>query len=271
MLLTNGCSFVWGDELEGYEDKPPTHYPHTFTHQLANNLGVEYTNLAWCGNCNEKIFRDVITYLTTKEKPSHLVILWSDPLRKEQLLEVRDERLPQVPRQISMTQWHENRAEDLELSMSPTIARKWSRNEIYNKKLSFDRVPRVVDMAVSTFGTPLTHQLTMQATIQKLCDAMDIKVVQGTFHSLVRKQLNFCMERIKKHEHNCGGQVVQWRNWVLDTLAFIRPECQLGLVDGETLWDKQGDRPLKEHGHTDEQSHKEYAEYLTTVFEDVIK
>lgn len=271
MLLLNGCSFVWGDELEGYDNNPPTHHPHTFAHKLADKLGVEYVNLARCGNCNEKIFRDVMTYLTTEEKPSHLMVLWSDPIRKEQLLEVYDESEPNVPRQISMTQWHENRWQDLELSMSPTIARNFSRHEIYMEHTRFKRAKRVVDSYFSVFATPITHQLTMMLAIQKLADEMGIKVVQGVFHTLVRTQLKRFTNRVDRSKDTCGEQLVDWREWVSDTLGTIRPECQLGLVEGATLWDKQGDRPLKKEGHTDEQSHTEYAEYLFEVFKNDTK
>ena len=40
-LLTTGCSFVWGDELDGYDNNPPTHWDKTFTYKLADTLGLE--------------------------------------------------------------------------------------------------------------------------------------------------------------------------------------------------------------------------------------
>ena len=35
MILFNGCSFVWGDELPGYDDSPPSHIPLRFSTKLA--------------------------------------------------------------------------------------------------------------------------------------------------------------------------------------------------------------------------------------------
>ena len=43
MLLTAGCSFVWGDELDGFDQDPPTHQRLTFTH-LCGEIGVDYVN-----------------------------------------------------------------------------------------------------------------------------------------------------------------------------------------------------------------------------------
>ena len=84
MLLTNGCSFVWGDELDGYDDSPPTHEEYTFTYKLSEQLGIPYVNIAQCGSCNQKIFRDTTDYLRTcKELPTHIVILWSSWQREE--------------------------------------------------------------------------------------------------------------------------------------------------------------------------------------------
>ena len=65
MLVTNGCSFVWGDELDGFMEGEHNHL--TFTHRLAEKLGIEYRNISSCGNCNTKIFRD-----TRKAYPRHL-------------------------------------------------------------------------------------------------------------------------------------------------------------------------------------------------------
>ena len=53
MLLTAGCSFVWGDELEGFDQDPPTHWGLTFTSIVARKLGIDYENRGVCGACND--------------------------------------------------------------------------------------------------------------------------------------------------------------------------------------------------------------------------
>ena len=271
MLLLNGCSFVWGDELEGYENKPPTHWPHTFGHQLAEKLDIDYDNIAACGNCNQKIFRETVDYLTSsKDTPSHMMILWSDPIRKETLLEVKDSVETsefETPRNMSMTQWHENRIEDLLLSMSENVAVKHSNHMLYNNLINFELERRTVDIFLSTFCTGMTHQLSLMLGMQTLCDSMGIKLVQGVFHLNVRTELNKFLNRIDREARVTSSQVVDWRKWVLETLDKLRPECQVGLVgSSKTLIDFNKSRRLKQYGHPDEQANKEFADYLETFF-----
>ena len=78
-LLTTGCSFVWGDELDGYDNNPPTHWDKTFTYKLADTLGLEPVIIAECGNSNHKIYRDLIDYLTDPENddPEMIFVSWS--------------------------------------------------------------------------------------------------------------------------------------------------------------------------------------------------
>src|SRR5210317_1927359 len=98
MLLTNGCSFVWGDELEGYTRNK--HTKHTFSYKLSRHLDIPYENLACCGSGNSKIFRDTINYLrTSKNKITHMVILWSSWARDE-IAEpnIGDEKLRKIQR-----------------------------------------------------------------------------------------------------------------------------------------------------------------------------
>tara|TARA_R110000744_G_scaffold68358_1_gene139080 strand:+ start:1403 stop:2218 length:816 start_codon:yes stop_codon:yes gene_type:complete len=270
MLLLNGCSFVWGDELEGFDTSPTTHWPLTFGHQLAEKLDIDYDNIAACGNCNQKIFRDTIDYLTTKDVPSHMVILWSDPIRKETLLEVTEEdeeRMLKVPRSISMTQWHENRFQDLELSMSPRVVQEFSNHLLFNNVKTFKRDRRTVDVYLSTFCTGMTHQLSLMLAMQTLCDGMNIKLVQGIFHRNARIELAKYLTRIERQKET-SQQVKDWRLWVFSVLEKLRPECQVGLSEGDdkTIRDFQEPRPLKKQGHPDEQAHKEFAEYIVELF-----
>ena len=94
MLLVAGCSFAWGDELVGSRNNPPTHQDLVFGSILSKKLDLEYINIAACGNCNYKIFRDIMSNLHLN--PSHIFVLWSDPLRKEQLLEIPNHDRKQI-------------------------------------------------------------------------------------------------------------------------------------------------------------------------------
>jgi hypothetical protein len=103
--------------------------------------------------------------------------------------------------------------------------------------------------------------------MQTLCDGMNIKLVQGIFHRNARIELAKYLTRIERQKET-SQQVKDWRLWVFSVLEKLRPECQVGLSEGDdkTLRDFQEPRPLKKQGHPDEQAHKEFAEYIVELF-----
>ena len=222
MLLVAGCSFAWGDELIGSKNKPPTHHDLVFGSILSLKLDLEYNNISACGNCNYKIFRDIMNNIHLN--PSHIFILWSDPLRKENLLEVDNTQrdLLKVYTDMSMTQWHENRWEDLLLSMDKDIAYKWSRTHTFNELTSFRRTEKAIDAYGTGLGTGVTHLLPQMIAMQYMCDAMGIKISQGVFHSGVFSDLQRYMARIESFPSS--NQLKKWNTWVLDSLDKLRPE-----------------------------------------------
>ena len=113
MLLTAGCSFVWGDELDGFDQDPPTHQRLTFTHLLADKLGIDYVNRGVCGACNDKIFREVTDWLHNHpdELPTHMVVMWSAFQRAEVVEYMPDERDVKIGRQNDVTQFSALRTE----------------------------------------------------------------------------------------------------------------------------------------------------------------
>jgi len=79
LLITNGCSFTWGDELPAREFQA---YPYL----LAKKLGVGVVNLAECGRSNEAIIRTTLDYIINKDLSEFepiFVIGWSGIARKE--------------------------------------------------------------------------------------------------------------------------------------------------------------------------------------------
>ena len=266
MLLVAGCSFAWGDELVGSRNNPPTHQDLVFGSILSKKLDLEYTNIAACGNCNYKIFRDVMSNLHLN--PSHIFVLWSDPLRKEQLLEIpnHDRNKLKVYTDLSMTQWHENRFDDLLLSMSKDVAYEWSRHYTFNELTTFERT----ENAISAYGTGLltgfTHLLPQMIALQHMCDGMGIKITQGIFHQEIRQEVFRYITKIRGSRFNSSNQLKQWANWAEDSLDSLRPECKLGLVEGDTcLKTIMEGRPMKKYGHPDERAHTDYADYLYPI------
>jgi|TARA_B100001094_G_scaffold292544_1_gene311797 hypothetical protein len=268
VLLVNGCSFTFGDELEGCYELPMTHWHLTWADQLAGKLGLDYDNIANCGSGNEKIFRDTVDYLVKHSKTrnvTNVMVLWSDPLRKETMLEIKDRDVDaaEVFPHISMTQWHERRQNDVTLSMSKELSLIHCNDAIYNYHNTFGRQARTITAIRSAFATGYTHLLSNMVALQALCDGMGITIMQGVFHSHIRSEYMKISTRVKNAGQRTSKQVHQWRDWTSESLNLLRQENRIGLGDYDmTLKEFQEPRDWYPGGHPDEQAHTEFAEYL---------
>lgn len=242
MLLTCGCSFVWGDELKGFHKSPPEHWEYTFTHILAEKLNMGYANLAACGNGNDKIFRDTMNYLTDsdREQPTHMVILWSAWQRMEMAEHAGYEHHTRnIGRFDNMTQYSPERVHNVEPSKWGALYRYY--NDAYDVR------------------TDILRHLTYMITIQEICDLKGIKLIQGAFHNRLMENIGRCLQA--KND---------WKDWNKkfgDMLGKLRPECRVGLGHYETLRIlsvKNDD--VRPHGHPGEKSHAQYASLLHHIF-----
>lgn len=246
MLLTNGCSFVWGDELHGYDDDPPSHYHHTFTHKLAEKLGLEYRNLGTCGAGNAKIFRDTVHYLRNPETPTptHIVILWSAWQRGEVAENHPDgyEEDRKIQRWQCMTQISPARVHNLK----PELAKP---------------LDRMYDFYDST-RTGIIQTLAYMEAMELLCESMGIKLIQGTFHQLAfHNLLDTTNRRYKKTTWK------PWVEWVTTTHQSLKNTSTIGMGTYVDLYSLGRDKyTIREFGHPDEDAHTEYAELLHHIF-----
>ena len=246
MLLTNGCSFVWGDELEGFDESPPSHGHLTFTAILAGHLGVPYMNLATCGGCNQKIFRDTVDWLSKEEKPSHVVVIWS-AWQREEVAENHPKGYEQdikIKRYQCMTQ------------ISP------SRVNICKPELK-DALDRYYDVH-DTIRTGMIRTLTYMTALQTMCDAMDIKLVQGVFHERMwQNYLDFMKPRFRKSKEPW----TEWMNHIQREMEGLHDRCRLGLGRYKDLFSLGKEQyQIKDHGHPDEDTQVHYADLLLHIF-----
>ena len=281
-LATIGCSFVWGDELVGFQENPPSHFQNTFGSILARKLGMEHENLAMCGNGNAKIFRDLMLYLSDNQ-PDALVIVWSAWKRIE-LFESKyknAERDMKIQREQNMSQF------------SPV------RYQYLNKE-NMD-VAGMWGTLVNNNQTGIIQTLSYMSAIQQLCDARGIKIVQSVFHTAMSNQLLDAFYRT-----NDKNDTMEWRRYVHDRIKnHLRPECTLGIrfIDimektfsnpklhrrnvgipdgrtkihtGEAVRDDNDhwtmyelgmeNKDIAEFGHPKELTHRLYAESLEKIF-----
>ena len=244
MILTSGCSFVWGDELPGYKTKE--HWEHTFTYKLAEKLNTDWVNLGSCGGSNYKIFRDVIHYLNNpnNERPTHIVVLWSAWQREELCENHSDDFLKEreIERTQCMTQISPARVSQLKPELRRPV----------------DKLYEVYDVT----RTGVIHTLTNMESLQLLCDSLGIKLIQGVFHELMYRNL-----LDKMHRRNRNMDWSSWMDWVEETLSRLPKTSRVGMGHYEDLYSVGKRHKILEYGHPDEHAQTEYAELLYNIIQ----
>ena len=262
MLLTAGCSFVWGDELKGFDDEPPTHQELTWTHLLAERLGVEYTNLGICGSCNDRIFRHVVDYLhdPTLPKPTHVVVMWSAWQRCEMVESMSDRR---------ETECALNRPEDA-TQFSPL--RLSALGDRRKRKVLMEYFEELYDSR-----TDIMHGLTQMKALELICKGLDIPLIQGVFHNRCWANVLSVLNNTGAHDdgdavqHQDLGDTPRYRTWVKNTIGSLESTSRVGLGRGDSLYEiarKLDD--VKEHGHPGEHTQVVWAELMQQKFDDMI-
>lgn len=220
MLFTNGCSFVWGDELPGFNTNPPTHQHHRFSDKLAKSLDIDLMNYASCGGSNHKIFRDTLNFLSSEHADdcTHMVIVWSAWEREEMVNDVspEDEELYHVPRYNSITQLSPSRINSI------GFAKNLTKNALH---LYYDEMNLMFRMAI-------THQMSYMIAIHQICEARGIKLVMTQFHrNQWRQLLNAIID--------CNRPEVQslqdWQHMIKKMMYSLPKKSRLGFASGKSF------------------------------------
>jgi len=259
MLLTAGCSFVWGDELDGFDNDPPTHWPSTFTHLLSDKLEMPYVNLGMCGSCNDRIFRDVIDHLhdSEKENPTHMVILWSAWQRNEIVEEMPLERALHMG--LGMPYNH--------VQFSP------QRIKLINKGARRDHLTEYYERYYDS-KTDISHGITKMKSMEVICDAMGINLIQGVFHARmyqnILKVLTNTPSNPDADDRNIQEYVPEFASWLKKSVISLKDTSRVGLGRHRDLFNiarSLGD--LKEFDHPGERSQVVFADFLYKQFKEM--
>lgn len=255
MLLTAGCSFVWGDELEGFDNDPPTHQHLTFTHLLADKLGIDYVNRGVCGACNDKIFREVTDWLHNhpNELPTHMVVMWSAFQRAEVVEYMPDERDVKIGRQNDVTQFSAVRTECIYDRRKRDVMDRWYE-EAYDSR------------------TDVMHTLSMMKALELLCEGLGIQLIQGFFHkrcwsnimAILRNENLHSDDDIRKAD---TSSMPDYQRWLKDAIKNLHVNSRIGAGRGKDLYTLaiEGD-DLKPHGHPGEKTQVIFADMLYDRF-----
>ena len=166
MLLVNGCSYTYGDELENPErDRWSTHF--------GRRRNKEVVNIARPGSSNSKIFKDTMDYLRWN-KVKHCIVMWSAfervevyDLKKEDWLQVSPSRLDDGEKYITKNKKY------------------WE----YYYALITNR------------ETCLLNTLNHMVQLQWICEELDIELLQGWFHENCWKEYKRLVELATKKSH----------------------------------------------------------------------
>lgn len=258
MLLTAGCSFVWGDELEGFDQDPPSHWGRTFTSIVARKLGIDYENRGVCGACNDKIFREVTDFLhTTDKEVTHMVVMWSAWQRKELAEYMPPERHVKIGRQHDVTQFSQLRTELIYDLDKREGMENWFNNA-YDSK------------------TDIMHTLTKMKTLEIIAEAKGIQLIQGVFHkrnwsnimSILTDKLPDDSAGKIKQEQNRIAAMPEYKKWLVDSLGDLKDTSRVGMGRGRDLYTIGKDLDdIREHGHPGEETQRVFSKFLLKTFE----
>jgi hypothetical protein len=247
MLLTAGCSFVWGDELEGFDQDPPTHWSRTFTHLLAEKMGIEYENRGVCGACNDKIFREDTDFIhDNPNKVTHMVVMWSAWQRSELVEYMPPEREVKIGRQNDVTQFSSLRTEMIYHKSKRDIMERWFK-EAYDSK------------------TDILHTITKMKMLESYCDAAGINLIQGVFHK--RNWSNIMSILTDKHPKQKIDTLPHFKKWLIGSLESLDDNSRIGMGKGKDLYTLCKElNDMKDFGHPGEKTQVVFANRLHEIF-----
>ena len=235
MLVLNGCSYTYGDEL----DDPST---QCWGYHLANDLNLPLMNLAEGGSCNSKIYRDTIDFLMSHntEDITQLIIMWSAFERFEVYDRTVD--LPSDP-ELSLIQ------------MSPS--RTNSKNKMISKnKESWEGF--YADLYNTHTG--IVHTLTYMSSIAWICHRLNIKVLQTWFHPFCVRVLSELYA--KEPKTKAEAKLIRY---VRNKLDFLPNNNKVGFLDDIMTFDDftiTNKYKLCPEGHPGAEAHKAFSKYL---------
>ena len=253
IILTNGDSFTYGDELEGSRavDGNDSHHHHTYTYKLSELLEKKYVNLAQNGSSNMKIYRTTLDFLENSTDDIDLVVvMWSNWGRFElcEANHLESDKKIHIPQESNMNQIiPSHKGQSFMLEWGDRIDEK----RFYILKSYAEKV--------LTMQTQILHGLSFMKQLQYICDMQDIPIIQGVIHGDM--YLNV-LNTLKSEGFD------DYKKQVIHMLNSLRDECKMGLGSYTDIYYLSKNKyTLKPMGHADEDAHTEYAHLLKHIAE----
>lgn len=225
MLLVNGCSYTYGDEL----DNPEQERWSTF---LGDLRSTEVVNIAQPGSSNSKIYRDTLNYIRVHH-PSECIVMWSAFERVEV--------------------YHNQKADWLQVSPSRlTSGEKYiTQNKHYWEGFYTFLTNR---------ETQLLNTLNYMVQLQWICEELGIELVQGWFHEYCMKEYSRLVKYAETRDHPVKDDIQSLFKQLKDSSKFGMTD----IISFNEFTDLN-DFTRQPEGHPGAAAHKAFALYVNNV------
>lgn len=225
MLLVNGCSYTYGDELDNPEQERWSHF-------LGNLRSTEVVNIAKPGSSNSKIFRDTLDYIRV-HCPSECVVMWSAFERVEV---------------------YNNQKADW-LQVSPSRLKDGEKYITKNEKYWEQYYALLTNRETLLLNT--LHQM---VTLQWICEELNINLVQGWFHENCWKEYKRLIRHATSSDHPVKEEIEKLYKQLYESSKF-----GMGDTLSFNEFTDLNDFTRQPKGHPGAAAHKAFALYVNNV------
>lgn len=197
--LFNGCSFVWGDELQDP-------YSSRFSKLISDELKLNEVNLSIRGASNDRIFRTTMDHLESNPSPEILIISWSSIDRFEYI-------------DLAEQDVHDH----YYLQCSPS---RINQREFRIKRHSIERFM----LDIQNDYKRSIDTINYMSSIQKVCELSSIKLLQFQFAHRHRNTIHDITNSIPKNEREHA-----FLEYYDQKLSYLMPYSTYGLLDMNDL------------------------------------
>jgi hypothetical protein len=250
MILLNGCSFTYGDELQD----PANSRWGTHLGKLINR---DIHNLSAPGASNSRIFRTTLTFLAEQDlsELEGIIVMWS-AFERVEMISLHNEHNYDKDSNLINGQF---------IQMSPSRVGKENRSIVRNYQAW-----ETFYGEIYTRETGVVETINYMVWLKWICDQLKITCLQGWFHEGNRQMVQklFHPSRLQ----TLGPKLERIAKPAKKKLNTLPNHCMVGARENNGLtfheFTKMNGYKTLSRGHPDAEAHKAYAqfmyEYITT-------
>lgn len=244
MILLNGCSFTYGDELSDPDNQ------RWGTH-LSKLLDKDIHNLSAPGASNARIYRSTMSFLSSHDLSNleGLIVMWS-AFERVEMISLHNEHNYDKDSKLINGQF---------LQMSPARVGKDNRSIVRNL-----RAWETFYGEIYTRETGVVQTIDYMVWLKWICDQLRVTCVQGWFHEGNRQMIQklFNASRLQ----TLGPKLERISRPTLRKLKSLPDNCLVGAKENNGLtfheFTKKNNYKVLERGHPGPEAHRAYAQYM---------